>query len=360
MSITLQDKMRGCISGCFLGSAMGVPVEHHPWRAIEEKHGFLTEYVSWTQPFPGMENYCFVPGTTEDGVERQKLMIAAIKKKGGRVTAEDVKQSWIENMNSKAPGTISLVFEGQLQMMAKSDLPGADIGKYCDYAGLNSFARACHPIGLINAGNIETAIEDIMEVGQLYQVSNSRGLKWACVTGVSIAAATKPDATVESVLGAVFDHCDPDEVLAELEPHLKKTRNMTDIRDLRVYFDEYYSLNGVQFSMASANEVVTKGITIFQMVKGITKDAIIAGTNMGRDTDCVAAVAAGVSGALSGMSSIPAEWYDVVDEATKVNLFTSSQKKVLEYGDDVYFAFRERIEKEKGYVEAMKGRAGEV
>ena len=353
MEMTLRDKMRGCIAGCFLGSAMGAPTEHHSWKQIEEEYGFVVDYVPWVQPFPGMENYRFVPGTTEDGVERQKLMIAAIREKGDRVTAEDVKNSWIKNMNLKAPGTISLDFELNLRAMAESGLPGADIGKYCDYAGLNSFARACHPIGLINAGNIETAIQDIYEVGQLYQVSNSRGLKWACVTGVSIAEATKAGATVDSVLGAVFDYCDPDEVLSELEPHLNRTRGITDIRDLRVYFDDYYSLNGVDFAFASANEVVTKGLCVFQMVKGNVKDAIIAGVNIGRDCDCIAAVSSGISGALTGTGDIPQKWFDTVDYATSVNQFTSSQKKVLEYGDDVYFAYRNRIEKEKKYVAEM-------
>ena len=32
------------------------------------------------------------------------------------------------------------------------------------------------------------------------------------------------------------------------------------------------------------------------------------GVNMGRDTDCVAAVAGGIAGALSGSESIPADW----------------------------------------------------
>ena len=354
-NISLQDKMRGSIAGCFLGSAMGAPVEHlNTYQKIEEKYGFLTEFVPYGIPFPGYENLFFVAGTTEDGVERQKLMIAAIAKKGGRVTADDVKQSWVENMNPLAPGTISLDFEGQLKMMAESGLPGADIGKYCDYAGLNSFARACHPIGLINAGNVETAKQDILEVGQLYQTSNSRGLKWACVTGVAIAAATKPGATMDSVLSAIYDNCDPDIVLPELDLHLKGTRNITDIRDLRVYYDDFYDLKGVTFCCAQANEVVTKGVTIFQMVKGNVKDACIAGANLGRDTDCCAAVAAGISGALTGTGDIPKEWFEVVDYACSVNKFTASRRKVIDYADDIYYAFQKRIKKEKEYLMLMK------
>lgn len=351
--VSLQDKIRGSIAGCFLGSAMGVAVEHHPWPLIEQKHGLLTEFVPWTVPFPGWENFLFVKGTTEDGVERQKLMIAAIAKKGGRVTADDVKKSWVENMNRMSPGIISMVFEEQLLRIAESDIPGADIGRYCDYAGLNSFARACHPIALINAGDIEGAKHDILEVGQLYQTSNSRGLKWACVTGVAIAAATKPDATVDSVLGAVFDNCDPDEVLSELEPHLRATQHMSDVRELRVYFDDYYSLKGVSFSFAYANEVVTKGLSVFQATRGVTRDAIIGGVNIGRDTDCIAAVAAGISGALTGTGSIPQEWFDTVDAATRVNRFTASHRNVLDYADDVYDAFLSQTRRESEYVARM-------
>ncbi len=41
--------------------------------------------------------------------------------------------------------------------MAKTPIPARDLGRYCDYAGLVSFARSCHPIGLINAGDIDHA-----------------------------------------------------------------------------------------------------------------------------------------------------------------------------------------------------------
>ena len=43
---------------------------------------------------------------------------------------------------------------------------------------------------------------------------------------------------------------------------------------------------------------------------------------MGRDTDCVATVATGLTGALSGTSTIPEMWIKQVDYATSVNLHT--------------------------------------
>ncbi|MHC1787432.1 MAG: ADP-ribosylglycohydrolase family protein [Christensenellales bacterium] len=349
-SVTLQEKFFGCVAGCHIGSAMGAPVEGSLWPVIEQKYGLVEDYLPYMHYGNGWNRE---PGTTEDGVERQKLMITAIMEKQERVNAEDVRQSWLDHMNPNAAGLVSEPFEGVLLAMAKTGIPARDLGKYCDYAGLNSFSRSCHAIALINAGNIKHAIEDVLDVGQLYQTSNSRGLKWACVTGIAIASATKPGATVESVLADVLAMCDAKMVRSELERELKNTKNMKDIRELRVYFDGVYSGTGIPYSFSYANEVVTKGLCIFQMVKGNTKDAIIAGVNMGRDTDCVAAIAGGIAGALSGGSSLPENWVKQLDYATTLNKYTNSQRTLREHSDGLYQAFQASLEKSRQYLKLM-------
>ena len=80
---------------------------------------------------------------------------------------------------------------------------------------------------------------------------------------------------------------------------------IANLIQLRQHFDSIYNGFGMPYPFSYANEVVTKGVVIFKMVHGNTKEAILAGVNMGRDTDCVAAVAGGIAGALSGSESIP-------------------------------------------------------
>lgn len=346
----LRDKFKGCLAGCHIGSAMGAAVEGMTYPEIEEKYGFVDSFLPYEHYGNGWKR---LPGTTEDGVERQKLMITAIMEKGGRVTAEDVRAAWVQHANPQAGGWVSEPFEGTLLAMAKSGIPARDLGKYCDYAGLNSFSRACHAIGLINAGDIPGAINDILEVGQLYQTSNSRGLKWACVTGVSIAAATCADATVDSVLAAVYDSCDPDMVVRELDKHLKATRQITTIQELRKYFDGHYNGFGMPYPFSYANEVVTKGLTIFQMVQGNTKEAVLAGVNMGRDTDCVAAVAGGISGALTGTASLPAQWIAQLDEAARQNPHTCTKRSLEEHTEGLCTAFEKKMADMRAYLERM-------
>ena len=120
MSIILQDKFFGCICGCHIGSAMGAPVEGMTYEEIDRKYGYVDGYLPYQHYGNGWDRE---PGTTEDGVERQKLMISAIMEKEGRVTAEDVRAAWNKYANPNAGGWVSEPFEGVLLKMAKTGIP---------------------------------------------------------------------------------------------------------------------------------------------------------------------------------------------------------------------------------------------
>ena len=346
-SVSLREKFYGCIAGCHIGSAMGAPVESWPYEKIEKEYGILDKLLPYHH-YGTLNNWDRQPGTTEDGVERQKLMITAIIEKQDRINAEDLRRAWVEHMNPNAGGLVSEPFEGSLLAMAKTPMPAQEIGKYCDYSGLVSVSRSCHPIGLINAGDIQGAIDAVNEIGQLYNVANSRGILWAQVTVIAIAAATKPNATVDSVLGAIFDNAEkvdrrfirPVDIRAEIERALKLTADCGDVREMRKKFDSMYSGEGVPYAQSYANEIVTKAVCVFKMTKGNTWEAMKAGVNMGRDTDCLTAVAAGISGALTGADSIPKELIKQSDYATSVNPHTNSKRTLRENSDGLYGAFK--------------------
>jgi ADP-ribosylglycohydrolase len=359
--VKLKDKFFGCIAGCHIGSAMGAPLEGNSWESIEKEYGTLDKLLPYHH-YGNSNNWMREPGTTEDGVERQKLMITAILEKNDRINAEDLRRSWVDHMNPDAPGLVSEPFEGALLSMARSHVPASDIGKYCDYSGLVSLSRSCHPIGLINAGDIAGAIDDVREIGQLYNTANSRGILWAEVVVIAIAEATKHNATVDSVIGAILDNCDRVDtrfmrqagIRREVEDALELTSSCTDFRQMREQFDRIYNGTGIPYAQSYANEIVTKAVCVFRMTKGNTWEAMKAGVNMGRDTDCLTAVAAGISGSLSGGSSIPVEIIKQCDHATSVNPYTNSKRTLAETSDGLYDAFLSRIRRLKTYAEKME------
>ncbi|HYW44636.1 MAG TPA: ADP-ribosylglycohydrolase family protein [Bryobacteraceae bacterium] len=351
--VGLKDKFFGCIAGCHVGSALKGPCEGWTWQDCEAKFGMIDKMLPYRDYG---NNWNREPGTTEDGVERQKMMITAIIEKQDRVTAEDVRKIWVRDMKPEAAGMISEPFEAVLLAMAKSNIPAADIGKYCDYAGLVSMSRSCHPIPLINAGDVDSAVNDVMEVGQLYQTANSRGLQWAAIMAIAIATATKPGATVDSVIGAVLKgHPRIGRgTTSEIERGLRVAQPCKDYKELRVAFDKVYFGKGMPYPTSYANEVVTKAICVFSMVKGNTKEAMLAAVNMGRDTDCMSACAAGISGALTGASSIPEEWIRQVDYATTKMPITNSKRTVREHADGLYGAFLARLRRIRTYADEME------
>jgi len=75
--------------------------------------------------------------------------------------------------------------------------------------------------------------------------------------------------------------------------------------------------------------------------------------NMGRDTDCLAAVAGGISGALSGARPVPEDRLAQVDRATALNPHTCVRKTLRETADGLFEAYRARLARLRTYVDAM-------
>ena len=125
------------------------------------------------------------------------------------------------------------------------------------------------------------------------------------------------------------------------------------VRQMREKFDSIYSGRGIVYAHSYANEIVTKAVCVFRMTGGNTWEAMKAGVNMGRDTDCLTAVAGGISGALCGAGSIPKGLIEQTDYATSVNPHTNSQRTLRQTSDGLYRAFQGRLAKMKTYIEQM-------
>ena len=122
---------------------------------------------------------------------------------------------------------------------------------------------------------------------------------------------------------------------------------------MRAKFDDVYSGRGITYAQSYANEIVTKAVCVFCMTRGNTWEAMKAGVNMGRDTDCLTAVAAGLAGALSGAGSLPPELITQVDRATRLNPHTNSQRTLRETADGLHGAYQARFARLQRYIQEM-------
>jgi len=353
---SLFDKIYGCLAGSRIGSAMGAAVEGWDMDRIAEKYGIFDKLVAyhhynvdWDHP----------AGSTEDGIERQKLMCTAIIKKQDRITAEDLVKTWVKVLDPNKMKYMTEAFDRELLAHAKSGtVPAWELGRLSKYPHLNTTARSLHAIALINACDTEGVIRDVYEIGRVYQPPSSDSFPWGAAYNAAVVHAMRPDATVESVIETALKYS-TSKIRKEIEHGLDIAKKYSKPLDIRRGLNEMYTdkespycadARMQHYRASSIYETVTKGLAVFAATKGNVKDAIVVSVNFGRDTDCLAATAAGLAGAFSGSGTISAEWIETVEQGTRSNPYTNSHMTIKETAEGLYRALQNKVRKMKDYV----------
>ena len=272
---------------------------------------------------------------------------------------------WVRDLGPEKMVYKQEPFDRSLLQLAKAGMPPSQLGHLWPFPNVVSMARASHPLGLINAGDPEGAADDTIEVGKVYSGETTFALRWAALYNSAIAEACKPKATVTSVLetakrlaryraegGSLYAHYDTIE--RELARALELAASHADAMAMRDKFYQLYEGGGYfNYGMSQANEIVCKGLAIFAITQGNPREAILGAVNFGRDTDCLAAVAGGLAGALSGVAPIPVDWIRQVNEATRQDPYTNSYRTIEETADGLLEAYLARQQRLRKYLELM-------
>ena len=346
----LQDSIFGCLAASQIGSAMGAAVEGWDWRRIQQEYGVLDEFQPYEHYGNGWQRE---PGTTEDGIERQRVFLRAIRRAGGRITEEDVAAVWAEEVDPEHAKWCMEPFDRHLIGLAKAGVPASRLGQFSPYTNLVSLSRSCHPIGLINALNPRQAWVDVHHVGLVLQAPEGSGLDWAGVVAAAIAEACRPEATFESLLTAALGKC-TEGTRGEVERALDVADQVDDPLEMREIFEDYYSGSGIPYAASYANEIVAKAFAVVKACDGSPERAVITGVNFGRDTDCLAAVAGGLAGALRGRADLREEWIEQLDAATKANPHTCLQLSLQDMTGIVTDALRAAKSRMRAYASDLE------
>ena len=348
---------------------MGAAVEGWSPERIQQTYGYLKELRSYKH-YTSITDWQRLPGTTEDGIERQKLMNTAIIRKRDRIDADDLVQVWLEVLDPARMIYKQEAFDKSLLEMARAGVPPRELGRLWPFNNVVSMARASHSLGIINAGDPLGAAQDVYDVGLVYSGEMTFALRWAALYDAAVAEALKPDATVESVLQVARDmvlyrgqkgtpYAGYDRVAQELDKALDIASRHSDPLSMRdEFYQIYYGGNYFVYAQSQANEVVAKGLAIFAACRGDARQAVLTAVNFGRDTDCLAAVAGGLAGAFSGAGSLDQEWIEQVNAATKADPYTNSRLDIDETAEGLYQAVLSKLQRERAYIALMDGKPG--
>jgi ADP-ribosylglycohydrolase len=356
---SIFDRIYGIILGSRGGSSLGAVVEGMDRTSeIERIYGTFNEFI----PYNHYDVYWSHPaGGTEDGIERQKAICTAIIEKQNRIRAEDLMKIWVRDFEIKDMYYMTQPYDKTLLAYAKwgcspEELPSSKYGGMPDDLGnhIHLTARVFHPIPVINAGDPSGAIEDTKEIGRLfYEDRDDDAFAWGGVYNAALALAVLPGATVDSVIEGALKYATP-EMRNEIEYGLSVAGRYSNPMDkgFREELNKMYvdpespycaSKRITKYIGSSVYENVTCAFAILKASKGNVELAVTIANNRGRDTDCTAASAGGLAGALTGTSTIPEEWIRNLEKGTCDNPYTNSHMPNKATAQALYRALQNKL-----------------
>lgn len=161
---------------------------------------------------------------------------------------------------------------------------------------------AIAPVGIVNAGRPRAAAAQAMELASLIHVTDVAFCQdGAAAVAAAVAEALASDATLDSVLDASIAYIKPwsgGEMLALIKSALDIARSTGDYKQFRARYHEKFR----RAIACDSRETVPATLAIVWLAKGDAEQAAILGANFGRDSDTIACMAAGICGALNGVT----------------------------------------------------------
>jgi len=353
----IHDRIYGVLLGFRAGCSMGAFTEYNwPQGRIQEIFGHVDSFHpfkhygdTWTHP----------TGATEDGGERHKLICTAIMEKQDRIGYKELKDVWLRDCEMEDMEYMTQNYDRVLLAFASWGVPPADMpittfGQPRDLGEhIHLTARTFQALPTINAGDPENAIADMKDMGKLYyEDPNDDAFAWGAVYNAALALAMLPDATVESVIEGALDYATPG-IEEELRYVLAITEKYEDPmnRDFwqeltDVYMDPDSKYNAFarieKYPNSSVYENVGYAFALFKATQANVKQSVIIATNRGYDTDCTAASAGALCGALSGTANIPEEWITILDAGIANNPYTNAHFTNKATADGLYRALQKK------------------
>jgi hypothetical protein len=173
-----------------------------------------------------------------------------------------------------------------------------------------------------------------------------------------------PGATVESVIEGALAYASPG-----IEEEIRQVLAITDKyqdpmnRDLwqeitDMYMDpgsRYYAFDRIEkYPNSSIYENVSYAFALFKATNANAVQSVLIATNRGYDTDCTAASAGALCGALSGAAAIPEDWIITLDEGTANNPYTNAHFTNKATADGLYRALQSKAYRMEADYESLR------
>ncbi|MEX2683600.1 MAG: ADP-ribosylglycohydrolase family protein [Candidatus Sigynarchaeota archaeon] len=301
---TLESRIHGCLLGSAIGNAMGSLVENWPFERIEKVYGKIEMPLHMDRI------------RTEDDNRISMLYTSAYLKYRRNITPEDLAEVW-----TSVGGWDQFFWcmRNAVELLRRGISP-RQTGMYNINTG--SAIMAIAPVGIYNMFEPDRAYADALDLAYMYQPEPDAQCAAAMAAG--FAEAFSPEASVDTIVKAIRDHAQDKDLVYWDD---RKVNNIRKSVDIAIDIAEKYKADWWaarkeivdrlgQWHAIEPIEVLSLVVALFKMTGGNYTEGVIAGTNMGRDSDTVSNLVGGLCGAMHGLEAIPADWREGVQEVS--------------------------------------------
>jgi len=118
---------------------------------------------------------------------------------------------------------------------------------------------------------------------------------------------------------------------------------------------KYYAFDRIEkYPNSSVYENVGYAFALFKATNANVEQSVLIATNRGYDTDCTAASAGALCGALSGRTTIPPDWEATLDEGIARNPYTNAHFTNKATADGLYRALQSKVKRVQNEIREIE------
>ncbi len=323
----LYDRILGGLVGAGAGDAMGAATEARTTEQILEYFGHeVTDFETPPMDTFGAGN---VPGQLTDDFSSAYFVARHILDHDGEVSAKVVQEALIDW--SEHPVFFDR-FAGPTTRLAIRRYKGEKIERsggveLVTRQATNGAAMKISPIGLLNAGNVDRAIEEAVTVTMVTH-DNYLALSGACAVAAAVSRAAEEGADVYSVLQAgLYGAKEGARIGREMA---RDVAGPSVVKRMEMAIDIGLGPGTPREKMIELGHRIGAGLHVAEAIpcafgffaanEGDALGSIVGAVNVGYDTDTIATMSGAMAGALQGAGAYPAHFLPTLEEANGLEI----------------------------------------
>ena len=329
MTDQLYNRILGSLAAAGMGDALGAATEQWTTQEIYAKHDGPLRVFRKPPPdtFAGAEGNEL--GQITDDTSQMYYLAQTLIDTDGNLTSE----AWIDCLlrwAAESPHVGNMGPTTRLVVEAlrtggdpyKVGLVGTSNRQMAKMGATNGSAMRVAPAGLVNPGNFEAACQDALTTC-LPSHNTQIAIGAACAIAAGVAHALTDGADVYSVAQACLAGARRGEELAAEKGRIAPGPRLVARTELAIDLaikaqsleQAMHDIEAYIGNSVDACESAPAAIGLFVYAGGDPMESIVGGTNIGNDTDTIAAIAGSLAGALKGFAALPQDMFQTFKAA---------------------------------------------